>query len=272
MEHSDFSVCLVGAGNMGGAMLAGWLEGGVSAGNVTVVDPAPRDTMVQLLRGFGLRAIAAPPANYQPDVMIVAVKPQMMDMVLSDLAAHIGAHTVVVSVAAGTTVAAMEKHLGPCAIVRAMPNTPALLRRGITVGFPNSRVKGPQRSRVEGLLRAIGKVEWVDQEKLIDAVTAVSGSGPAYVFHLAETMAAAGVAQGLSPELADALARETIAGAGEMLSKLPDDAAVLRQNVTSPNGTTAAALAVLMAEPGLRDLMAKAIDAARKRSEELAAG
>ncbi|MGB7335580.1 MAG: pyrroline-5-carboxylate reductase [Salaquimonas sp.] len=269
---SSFKICLVGAGNMGGAMLAGWLESGFAACDVTVIDPGPRGTMAQLLSDHQITALATPPENYQADVLIIAVKPQMMETVLPILVGLIGKDTVSVSVAAGTTIAAMEKHLGDCAIVRAMPNTPALLRKGITVGCPNGRVSDEQRDRVDRLLQSIGKVEWVEEEKLIDAVTAVSGSGPAYVFHLAEAMAAAGIEQGLSADLANKLARETIAGAGEMLSQLSDSSSTLRENVTSPNGTTAAALAVLMADPGLKSLLSRAIEAARKRSVELAAG
>ncbi len=268
--QTSISVCLIGAGNMGGAMLAGWLEGGLLPKQVTVVDPSPREDITKKFTALGVSIQSAPPSGYQPDVLIIAVKPQMMDKVLPGLASMIGSNTVSVSVAAGTTIATIEKHLGQSSIVRAMPNTPALLRRGITVGCPNDHVTDQQRQNVSKLLAAIGKVEWVDSEGQIDAVTAVSGSGPAYVFHLAEAMAAAGIAQGLSPELANKLARETIAGAGEMLSQLPDDASTLRENVTSPNGTTAAALAVMMSERGLMDLMARAIEAAYKRSQELA--
>lgn len=268
--QTSISVCLIGAGNMGGAMLAGWLEGGLLPSQVMVVDPSPREDIAKKFVSLGVAIHSTPPSGYQPDVLIIAVKPQMMDKVLPGLISMIGSHTVSVSVAAGTTIASIEKHLGQSSIVRAMPNTPALLRRGITVGCPNDHATDQQRENVSQLLAAIGKVEWVDSEGQIDAVTAVSGSGPAYVFHLAEAMAAAGIAQGLSPELANKLARETIAGAGEMLSQLPDDASTLRENVTSPNGTTAAALAVMMSEPGLMDLMARAIEAAYKRSQELA--
>jgi len=263
-----FTLVLVGAGNMGGAMLAGWIEGGFEPRNVTVIDPSPRPDMARKLVSWGVNMEGETPGGLVADVLLIAVKPQMMGDVLPGLKSLVGPETVSVSVAAGTTIATLEKALGG-AVVRAMPNTPSLPRRGITVGCPNASVTPLQRRRVDGLLKATGGIEWVDDEKLIDAVTAVSGSGPAYVFHLAECMAAAGVEQGLAPELANRLARETIAGAGEMLSHLPDDAATLRKNVTSPNGTTAAALAVLMKDEAMGQLFSEAIAAARNRSEEL---
>jgi len=269
MTLSNTTICLVGAGNMGGAMLAGWIEGGIPAQNVTVIDPSPRPDMAARLAKWKINCIDRPVEGYTPDILIIAVKPQIMDKVLPSLAAMVGSQTLCVSVAAGTGIKLLEMHLGDGAIVRVMPNTPALLRRGISVGFANSATSEKSKADIQTLLEAIGKFAWVNKESEIDAVTAVSGSGPAYVFYLAECMAKAGEAEGLSPELANLLARETIAGAGEMLSKLPESSAVLRENVTSPNGTTAAALGVLMAEPGMSDLVAKAIHAARKRSEEL---
>jgi len=263
------SICLIGAGNMGGAMLSGWLEGGLPAANATVVDPSPRPEMAEKLARLGVASVASAGEAQRPDVLIIAVKPQMMGTVLPQLKDIAGPDTVAVSVAAGTTIAFMEEHLGNVPIVRAMPNTPAILRKGITVCCPNGPVTDAQRAQVTGLLKAVGEVEWVSEERQIDAVTAVSGSGPAYVFNLAECMTAAGVAEGLPEELASKLARHTIAGAGEMLAVLEDSAGRLRENVTSPNGTTAAALTVLMAEPGLADLVKKAIHAARVRAEEL---
>jgi pyrroline-5-carboxylate reductase len=262
-------LCLVGAGNMGGAMLAGWIEGGIRPGDVTVIDPSPREDMASKLAQWGVATRPGPANDYVADVLIIAVKPQMMEDVLPGLSGIVGKDTVSISVAAGTTIAALAKHLGNGAIVRVMPNTPALLRRGVSAGFANSQTSEAMKKQVRELLEAVGKFAWVDEEWQIDAVTAVSGSGPAYVFHLAECMAASAVKEGLSTELANLLARETIAGAGEMLSQLPDSSARLRENVTSPNGTTAAALAVLMAEPGMGDLFSRAIHAARLRSEEL---
>lgn len=267
----EFELCLVGAGNMGGAMLAGWIESGLPASHITVVDPSPRDAMLALLEKHGVRHLPAPPEDYRPDVMLIAVKPQAMETVLPTLKAMAGPETVSVSVAAGTTLAQLVSHLGEVPVVRSMPNTPAILRKGITVCCSNSHCSEQQKKRVGELLSAIGKVRWVEDEAMIDAVTAVSGSGPAYVFHLAECMAAAGIAEGLPPDLAEALARETIAGAGAMLSQLGEPAGVLRENVTSPNGTTAAALSELMGEERLEKLVAKAVHAARLRSEELSA-
>ena len=267
----EFELCLVGAGNMGGAMLAGWIESGFAPERITVIDPSSREAMLALIEKHGIRHCPSPPEGYRPDVMLIAVKPQAMDAVLPTLAGMTGPDTVSVSVAAGTTLAQLTSHLGDVAVVRSMPNTPAILRKGITVCCPNGRCSQQQKERVGELLMAIGKVRWVEDEAMIDAVTAVSGSGPAYVFHLAECMAAAGVAEGLPQDLAEALARETIAGAGAMLSQLDEPAGTLRENVTSPNGTTAAALGELMGEARLEKLVAKAVHAARMRSEELSA-
>lgn len=265
----NFSICLVGAGNMGGAMFSGWLESGIAPQRITVIDPNPPEKINALISNSGAVLAREPIVGLNPDVLIIAVKPQLMEKVLPDLKTLIGDNTVAVSVAAGTAIAMLTKHLGNCAVVRAMPNTPALICRGITVCCANANVSSAQRDRVDELLSAVGKVEWVDDEKQIDTVTAVSGSGPAYVFYLAECMAAAGIELGLSPELAEKLANETIAGAGEMLSQLEQPAFKLRENVTSPNGTTAAALSVLMAERGLKDLMMRAITRAKQRSQEL---
>jgi pyrroline-5-carboxylate reductase len=198
------------------------------------------------------------------------VKPQVMEAVLPTVKSVVGPQTVVVSVAAGKTLAFLEKHLGEAAMVRAMPNTPAMIGRGVTGAFANARVSAEQRDGVNSLLRVSGPVEWVPSESDIDSVTAVSGSGPAYVFYLVECMAEAGRKLGLQADLAMRLARETVAGAGELLHQSPDDAARLRQNVTSPGGTTAAALSVLMAEDGMQPLFDQALAAARKRAEELA--
>ncbi|MEZ2130563.1 MULTISPECIES: pyrroline-5-carboxylate reductase [unclassified Sinorhizobium] len=263
-------IVLVGAGNMGGAMLAGWLRSGVPASSVIVADPAPSPAMQSLIADAGATHVTAVPADLVASVLFLAVKPQVMGAVLPDLKSAIGPQTVVVSIAAGKTLSFLEEHLGQAAMVRAMPNTPAMVGRGITGAFANSRVSSDQREKVSALLRVSGPVEWVDAEADIDAVTALSGSGPAYVFYLVECMAEAGRKLGLPADLAMRLARETVAGAGELLHQSPDDASRLRQNVTSPGGTTAAALSVLMAEKGMQPLFDKAIAAARKRAEELA--
>jgi pyrroline-5-carboxylate reductase len=264
---------LAGAGNMGYALLAGWLEGGLDPARIVVQEPSLQPHIRQALEARGI-AVHAEVASLPepPAVLLVAVKPQVMDQVLPQLATLVGHGTVVVSIAAGRQIAGLAGHLpAGTAIVRAMPNTPASVGRGITVVVGNTHVTAAQRDACDRLLRAVGEVAWVDDEGLIDAVTAVSGSGPAYVFHLAECLAQAGVAAGLEPVLAQKLARWTVAGAGELLYRSELDAATLRRNVTSPAGTTAAALEVLMAEGGgLPDLMRKAVAAATRRSRELA--
>jgi pyrroline-5-carboxylate reductase len=263
-------VVLVGAGNMGGAMLTGWLKHGVAGRDLTVIDPSPSTAMMALMADAGVIHCTAAPENLIADVLFLAVKPQVMQAVLPPLKRLIGSQTVVVTVAAGKTLDFLETHLGQAAMVRAMPNTPAMVGRGITGAFANGRVNQKQLQTVTDLLKVSGPVEWVSAESDIDAVTAVSGSGPAYVFYLVECMAEAGRKLGLPEDVAMRLARATVAGAGEMLHQSPDEAAVLRRNVTSPGGTTAAALAVLMAENGMQTLFDVAIEAARKRAEDLA--
>ena len=204
-------------------------------------------------------------------VIVLGIKPQMAPELLPGLSAYAGKSTLIVSIMAGRTLGFMEREFPKSsAVVRAMPNLPASIGRGITVAVANANVTKQKRELAGELLAAAGTVEWVEQEKLLDAVTAVSGSGPAYVFLLAEALAAAGVASGLPKELAERLARETIAGSGELLNRSPLDAATLRQNVTSPGGTTAAALQVLMGPGGIETLMATAVAMATRRSRELA--
>ena len=200
---------------------------------------------------------------------MIAVKPQSFREAGAALKSHVAPATLVVSIMAGTTIKSLQETVGG-AVVRAMPNTPAAIGRGITVAVADKGVSAAQRATADALLRATGAVEWVDDEKLMDAVTAVSGSGPAYIFLLAEELARAGVAAGLPEELAARLARETVAGSGELLHRSDLAAAALRQNVTSPGGTTAAALEVLMGKDGLQQLMIRAIAAATARSKELA--
>ncbi|MGM4911109.1 pyrroline-5-carboxylate reductase [Rhizobium sp. 768_B6_N1_8] len=263
-------VVLIGAGNMGGAMLSGWLKSGVPGSAVVVVDPGPSPAMLATIADAGASHVTAAPPGLKAGVLFLAVKPQVMEAVLPAVKSVVGPQTVVVSVAAGKTLAFLEKHLGEAAMVRAMPNTPAMVGRGVTGAYANARVSAEQRDGVNALLRVSGPVEWVPSESDIDSVTALSGSGPAYVFYLVECMAEAGRKLGLQADLAMRLARETVAGAGELLHQSPDDAARLRQNVTSPGGTTAAALSVLMAEDGMQPLFDEALAAARKRAEELA--
>lgn len=264
------TLVLVGAGKMGGAMLEGWLALGLDPRRAVIVEPRPSPEIAALeARGVRLN----PPLESVVDaaVVIIAVKPQVAADAVPPLKSVIRPATVAVSVMAGKTMGFLETALSSqAAIIRAMPNTPAAIGRGITVAVPNRNVTEAQRALTNTLLRATGKVEWADDEALIDAVTAVSGSGPAYVFLLAEALARAGAAAGLPPDLAERLARETVAGAGELLHRSPLPASTLRENVTSPNGTTAAALGVLMAPDGMDPLLEKAVAAAANRSRELA--
>jgi len=263
---------LVGAGKMGGAMLSGWLDRGLAPTQVVVQDPGPPPEIRALLEGHCIAWTPSPPAMANPPALIVmSVKPQVMDAVFPPVARLAGPQTLVLSIAAGRTIAGFERHLpAGTAVIRAMPNTPAAIGRGITVCCPNAHVAPAQRATTEALLSAVGEVAWVEDEGLIDPVTAVSGSGPAYVFLLAECLAEAGVRAGLDPALARKLADATVSGSGELLRQAGEDAATLRKNVTSPGGTTAAALAVLMGEGGLQPLLTKAVAEATQRSRELA--
>lgn len=261
-------ILLVGAGKMGGALLDGWLAQGLIPRKAAVFEPQPSaDLVAQAISGIRLNP---DPATVRPAAIVLAVKPQVAPEVVPALAPLAGS-AVVISIMAGRTLGFLAGALGAqTAAVRAMPNTPAAIGRGITVAVANAEATAAQRDLAHRLLAATGAVEWVEDEALLDAVTAVSGSGPAYVFLLAESLAHAGTAAGLPAELAAKLARETVAGAGELMHRSPLDPATLRQNVTSPGGTTAAALAILMGEGGLDALMEKAIIAATQRSRELA--
>lgn len=259
-------ILLVGFGKMGGAMLAGWRERGLAA--AVAVDPAlpaapgPEVTVVA--------DAASVPAGFAPAAVVLAVKPQNADAALPLFARYAGA-AVVLSIMAGRTIAGLRAVLGEGAgIVRAMPNTPAAVRQGITVACAGPGVAAAQRDLCDTLLQAIGKVAWVEDEGLIDPVTAVSGGGPAYVFLLAELLERAAVEQGIPADLARLLARQTVSGSGALLAASPEDAAVLRKAVTSPKGTTERALAVLMAEDAWPALVSRAIAAATARSRELA--
>ncbi|QCO01014.1 pyrroline-5-carboxylate reductase [Azospirillum argentinense] len=265
------TLLLAGCGKMGGAMLDGWLKAGI-ASSVAVIEPSG---LPESLRGNPAVVLASGPdsvpAGFAPDVVVLAVKPQVMDSVLPAYRALVRPGTVFLSVAAGKTIASFESALGEgTAIVRSMPNTPAAIGRGMTVAVGNPVVTEAQKSLCDSLLRAVGDVAWVEDESLLDPVTAVSGSGPAYVFLMVEAMAKAGEAAGLPAELAMRLARATVAGAGELLHQSPTAAADLRKAVTSPNGTTQAALDVLMAADGMQPLFDRAVAAAANRSRELA--
>jgi pyrroline-5-carboxylate reductase len=262
---------LLGAGKMGGAMLEGWLKLGLDPACVGAIDPNLSPEAAADLAATGIALNPDLSAFDEPAVVLLAIKPQTMETALRTVAPLCGPSTLAISIMAGKTIAGIAEHLpAGTAIVRAMPNTPAAVGRGITAAVPNGVVTAAQTRAADALLRSIGTVEWVDDEALIDAVTALSGSGPAYVFHLVEAMAAAGTRAGLPPDLAMRLARATVAGSGELLHRSDQPAATLRQNVTSPGGTTAAALAVLMAEDGLTPLLEKAVLAAQKRAGELA--
>lgn len=268
----DGPLLLAGAGKMGGAMLAGWLESGLDPRLVVVQDPGPPPEVVTFLKKHDIPVSAEVSRLDRPlAVLVAAVKPQAMDAVFPPLARLVDADTLVLSIAAGKSMASFERHLPPrTAVVRAMPNTPAAIGRGITGVCANANVDTTRRALAETLLAAVGEVAWVEDEALIDAVTAVSGSGPAYIFLLAECLAEAGRAAGLDTDTAARLARATVAGAGELLHRSDLPAADLRRNVTSPGGTTAAALAVLMADDGLQQLMTRAVAAAAARGRELA--
>ena len=235
---------------------------------MVAIDPAPPADTAAMLSAAGIAPRADVPA-VTAGVVVVAVKPQMMAAVLPGLKPLIGPGTIVLSIAAGKTIASFAAVFGDVAVVRAMPNTPAQVGRGITAAVANARATAGDRALVTTLLQAVGEVAWLDDEALIDAVTAISGSGPAYVFHFVECLAEAGERLGLSPELAARFARATVEGAGELLHRSDLTPAELRKNVTSPGGTTAAALAVLAAEDGLVPLIVKAAAAAKRRSEEL---
>jgi pyrroline-5-carboxylate reductase len=259
---------LVGCGKMGGAMLEGWLSRGLAGADVIVAEPA------EAMRPHkpGLKCVASSSDVAEaPETVVLAVKPQSMDLVLPDLKRFADAGSVFLSIAAGKTLKYFGAYLGVGAkVVRSMPNTPAAVRQGITVATAAKVVSEAEKKRCHQLLEAVGQVLWVDDEALLDPVTALSGSGPAYVFLLVEAMAAAGAKLGLSPEMAMQLARATVAGSGELLRQSAEPASQLRVNVTSPGGTTAEALKVLMADNGIQPIFDRALAEASRRSRELA--
>ena len=268
LQNITGTIVLAGAGRMGGAMLTGWLARGLDIRKLVVIEPSPSPEIGGLAKK-GVRLNPAPQDIEAIEALVIAVKPQSFREAGAALKPFSASSTLVVSIMAGTTIALLEQVCGG-SVVRAMPNTPAAIGRGITVAVAAKKVSAAQRATADALLSAIGSVEWVENENLMDAVTAVSGSGPAYVFLLAEELARAGVAAGLPAELATKLARETVAGSGELLHRSDLASATLRQNVTSPGGTTAAALEVLMGKEGLQQLMIRAVAAATARSKALA--
>lgn len=269
--HMPGSLTLVGAGRMGSAMLAGWLAMGLPGRAITILEPSPHPDLAETCRAHGV--MLNPPAAdaRRAEVVILAIKPQMLDVAAAGLKALVAPDTLVISILAGKRIADLAARLpGAQAIVRAMPNTPAAIGRGVTGVVASPGVSETQRAWTATLLGAVGSVEWLSDESLIDAVTAVSGSGPAYVFLLAECLARAGQAAGLPADLAERLARATVEGSGELMRQSPQTPpGVLRENVTSPGGTTAAALGVLMGDQGLDPLMRDAVLAALRRAGEL---
>ena len=265
------SITLIGAGKMGGAMLHGWLKKGLAAKAVTVVDPHVGSEAFSMLIEFGIRHLkSVDELETPPEVVVIAIKPQHMGELLPDLSRRIAKDTLVLSIAAGTPLDKIAGGLNAGPVIRVMPNTPAQVGQGMSVAVANAAVTDDHRRLVSELLNAIGRSAWVRDEALMDAVTAVSGSGPAYVFNLVEAMAAAAVKAGLPADLAMQLSRQTVVGAGALLGSSALDVATLRKNVTSPGGTTAAALAILMGEHGLEPVLTDAVAAAAQRSRELA--
>ncbi|WP_237153714.1 pyrroline-5-carboxylate reductase [Oryzibacter oryziterrae] len=272
MALSDIkSLVLIGAGKMGGAMLHGWLAKGLSSKAVTVVDPHVGSEAFSMMIEYSLTHVKdISELAVAPEIVVIAIKPQQMFEALPVLASKIGPETIIVSIAAGTTLATLESALGTGPIIRVMPNTPAQVGQGMSVGVGNGAVTEVHRRKIAALLNAVGKSAWVSEEAMIDAVTAVSGSGPAYVFYLVEALTEAAQKAGLPHDLALLLARQTVVGAGALLGASGHDPSTLRKNVTSPGGTTAAALQVLMAEDGLQPVLTAAVAAAAHRSRELA--
>lgn len=267
-ERFDVSLLLAGAGKMGGALLRAWLDGGYEPRQIGVVEPHPSRELLDLAqsKGFALAAPARP-----PQVLVLAMKPQSLDEAAARLAGVVGPATLIISILAGKTIANIKSRLPRAgAIIRAMPNLPAAVGRGIAALAANAAATPSQRAAAEALLGATGRVEWLEGEHLIDAATAISGSGPAYVFYLAEALAKAGESLGLPADLAERLARATVEGAGELLYQSPGiGVRQLRENVTSPGGTTAAALEVLTGQDGLAPLIERAARAAKERAAVL---
>lgn len=269
---SSGPIAFIGGGNMARSLIGGLVARGQSADAIRVAEPV--DALREgLARDFGVACVdAATHAADGAGVWLLAVKPQVMRQVCADLSALAQAQRpLVISIAAGITAAQLDRWLGgDIAVARAMPNTPALLGLGITGLYANAATTQAQRARAAELLEAVGPTVWIDEEARMDAVTAVSGSGPAYVFLLAEAMQAAGEAQGLAPAAARALVQQTLLGAATMLTQSDEPADVLRARVTSPGGTTQAAIETFEAG-GFRDLVARAIANATERGRQLSA-
>ena len=272
MSEWPQSLTLIGAGKMGEALLRGWLGGGLDSHGVTILEPNPSPAIAALAAERGIALNPTHASLGAPEALMLAIKPQMLEAAAPAIAPLAGRQTLVISILAGKRIADLAARLPQArAFVRVMPNTPAAVGRGASAGAANASVTPTQRGWTEKLMRAVGLFDWLDDEGLIDAVTALSGSGPAYVFALVEALAEAGEGVGLPPELSMRLARATVEGAGELLYRESEVAAAkLRENVTSPGGTTAAALNVLRASDGYASLLARAVKAARDRARELA--
>lgn len=262
-------IVLVGAGNMGGAILRGWIDNGIDAQKIFVSDPNVSHEFAQYLSDHNISFAASVPQDLIAGCLVLAVKPQMMTAVLPALSDIVGPQTVIISIAAGTSISVIKEHLANGLVIRAMPNTPAMIGRGITGLVAEKPIDESLRADIAELMEACGLVEWVENEDMLNAVTALSGSGPAYVFYLTEVMAAAGRELGLGENIAMRLAKETVSGAGELIRRSDDEPSQLRENVTSPGGTTAAALNVLMKDSAMPALFAKALRAAKDRADEL---
>lgn len=269
--RSTSPVAIIGAGKMGSALLESWVGLGLKSEFIVVVEPKPADSLREITGKYGIRLVSNLEDLGPVSTLFLAVKPQEADSILSYFRGFIGNNTLIISIMAGKSIRLISEKIGrQAAIVRAMPNIAASIGRGITVAIGNSLVRNEHAELARGLLMATGLVEWIEDESFMDAVTAVSGSGPAYVFLLAEALERAGTAAGLPAQLAAQLARYTVSGSGELLYRSDLGPSVLRKNVTSPGGTTAAALDVLMSPEGLERLMTQAVAAAAKRSKELA--
>ena len=263
-------VVLIGAGKMGLALARGWITGGLPPERLVLVDPAAGEAAKTFAETAGVRLLTSV-EGVLVHVLVLAVKPQVMLQVMREVLPSVGRQTLVISIAAGISLATLSAGLDTDRVVRAMPNTPAQIGRGVS-GAVALEVSNADRTIADLLLSTAGEVVWFEDEAKLDAVTALSGSGPAYVFYLVEAMAIAGMRQGLEAGQAMALARKTVVGAAALMEADSTPASVLRENVTSPKGTTAAALGVLMAADGLEALMDRAVTAARRRSEELGRG
>ena len=268
------TILLVGCGSMGGALLRGWFARGLNPVDIMIVEPAGRQMVAATAEHPALVVLSGAnkiPTDFTPDVVVFAVKPQVAHDVIPLYAPMAESGTVFLSIIAGLPIKKMQSLLGyNAAIVRAMPNTPASIGQGISVLCPGTKVGSAERRVCQVLMAAAGQTAWIEDESDMDAVTALSGSGPAYIFLLTETLTIAGVRAGLSPALAGQLASATVSGAGALLAHSDKSPTELREIVASPGGTTAAALDVLMHDQGMQDLMNRTIDAAARRSKELA--